>query len=191
MLRITSDVPPSMVLARLRRKARIAVAPRVSAVGVDVVAAVEHALGAHEVDAQRRDSWLSSAPPSLPIDPSGPGSPIWRFCEPACCEPDHLGVRPQPHQPVEVAGSLPSARLEEVDGRCDQPEPRGRRRATDEHPLVHQRGHGHPPAVPDIAERSRRGPHVGEVHLVELGPPVIWRSGRTSTPGCACPRRSR
>jgi len=28
-----------------------------------------------------------------------------------------------------------------------------------------------------------RDPHVGQEDLVELGLPVAWRSGRTSTPG--------
>ena len=47
-----------------------------------------------------------------------------------------------------------------------------RTRARQRHPLVHERGDGHPPPFPDRADPSRVGhPHVGEEHFVELGVP--------------------
>ena len=50
------------------------------------------------------------------------------------------------------------------------PEPLGGDRAADRHPLVHERGERHAPAVADVAEALGVGDaDVGEVHLVELG----------------------
>ena len=46
----------------------------------------------------------------------------------------------------------------------------GRHAGADRHPLVHQRGQRHVPAVIDLAEPLRVGNfHVGEIDLVEVG----------------------
>ena len=116
---------------------------------------------------------LASAWASLPVEPSGPGEPILRFCDARMFVSRSTSASIQSF----ISSSLVDASLRS-SGRFFQsftawaigPRALGHDGAADRHPLVHERGQGDPPAVARRAEALAVGDaDVGEVHLVELG----------------------
>ena len=131
--------------------------------------------------------WLSSAPTSLPIEPSGPGPPTVAAARERsevsrwASDRSHSWVQPVPqHRGLQVGPRRPQR-----DGVGDGARPAPAAAAAERAALVHQRGHRDAPAVADVAEPVRVGDAgVGEVDLVELGLPgqLAQRPGLDARP---------
>ena len=116
--------------------------------------------------------WLSSAPTSLPTDPSGPGPPTVAVArdrsEVSRCA---LGAQPQLGEPVSQHRRL-QVRARRPQGDCvgDRARPAPAAAGAERASLVHQGGHRDPPTVADLTEPVRVGDaRIGHVDLVELG----------------------
>src|SRR3954453_13488370 len=129
-------------------------------------------------------SLLRSADAILPIDPSGPGSPILRFwlarmlVSPSTSAPARNLITQPPLARPPLHPLVPRPRILAVLGqsgprryeRLDRPRALCRNGAADRHSLVHQRRQRHAPAVARISEHLGIGDAgIGEVDLVELG----------------------
>ena len=179
MLRWISDVPPSIELARDRRNIL-----RDEPGGPDQaevlgaahrVVVADQAVGAEQVDAQLVDALVDLGEHQLGDRALGPGvAGLAVLAGADVGEPQDLGLDPQLGQPVAVDRVLVACLLlpdahrlgdgAASPGRAAPPPPPMVRA------LVHQGGHRHPPALADVADAVGVGdPHVGEVHLVELG----------------------
>ena len=91
---------------------------------------------------------------------------------------------------MESTGAQVGTAPPQVADYADEPAFPGFGAAADGDPLVHQRGLRDLPPFPDPAEPEAVGdPHLVQVYLVEFGFPVIWRSGRTVTPGAVISQR--
>ncbi len=115
--------------------------------------------------------WFSSAPTSLPIEPSGPGPPTVAEARGTLGgQPLGLGPQPQLCQPVPQHRRLQiRPRGPQRNGVGDGARPSSAAAGAERAALVHQRRHRHPPAVADRAEPVRVGDAgVGHVDLVEL-----------------------
>ena len=117
---------------------------------------------------------LTSANMSLAIEPSGPGLPTRRAW------PARMLVRRRASASIHscISRSLATAvrslasscQMRTASAMAPEPLAGGPRAAADGGALVHQRGHGHPPALADVADAVGVGhPHLGQVDLVELG----------------------
>ena len=116
--------------------------------------------------------WLSSAPTSLPTDPSGPGPPTVAVArdrsEVSRCASarSHSWVEPvSQHRRLQVRARRPQ-------GDCvgDRARPAPAAAGAERASLVHQGGHRDPPTVADLTEPVRVGDaRIGHVDLVELG----------------------
>ena len=133
-------------------------------------------------------AWASWANASFIADPSGPGCPAascWRSRSPV--EPGHLGVDPQPHQRV-VHGRVAQLGRDRRQASATLPimppsRGAGRRRWR----RVRCSGSWSRPASPGRPRPSRLASGTRtSVRNTSLNSasPVIWRSGRISTPGC-------
>ena len=118
-------------------------------------------------------SLFRSADAILPIEPSGPGSPILRFWLARMFVSRSTSARIHSFiTSSRVAASLRSLGqvAPHLDQRGDRARALRRDRAADRDPLVHQRGQRDPPAVAGLAEQLGVGDAgVGEEDLVELG----------------------
>ena len=116
--------------------------------------------------------WFSSAPTSLPMEPSGPGPPtVAEARERSDGEALRLGPQPQLGEPIPQHGGLQiRAGGPQRNSVGDRARPSAAAAGSERAALVHQRGHRDPPPVADRAEAVRVGDAgVGHVHLVELG----------------------
>ena len=174
MLRRISEVPPSM---ELPAGAQVAVAGP-AAEEADGLrppqrpVVVDQPAGPGEFQVERGQLLVEPGEDDLRRGALRPRRPRRELLpQPRPGQPGHLGVRPQPDQPV-VQARRACLRVLPPGGRgqADHAALPRQRPAADGDPLVHQRGLRDPPAFADAADPVGLGDRgVGEEHLVELG----------------------
>ena len=184
MLRITSEVPPSMVLARLRRN-RCWMGPCQSLLagrGALAVAVIQKSFRPKEIHAELVDVLVQFGADQL-ADRAlrARASDACRGARALGRQPLRLRPQPQLSQPVAQHRRLQvRARRPQRDRLRDGARAAAAAAPAERRALVHQRGHRDAPAVADVSEPVLvRDAGVGEVDLVELGLPgqLAQRSG--------------
>ena len=176
MLRITSDVPPSMVLARLRRNfCWMGPCQSRSPVGAALrVAAVQKSFWPKEIHAPLIDVLIQLGADQLAdrtlrarTADGGGGARAFRR------EALRLRAQPQLREPVPQHRRVTlGARRPQRGGIGDGARAAPTAATTERGAFVHQRRHRHVPAVAHLTEAVLvRDARVGEVDLVELGLP--------------------